>query len=222
LEPDKYKSYLNKDKSNAIFRANRAMAEFKKLRLPNRLLDVGCGTGELLKIAKENGVANLVGIDGLQEALDQCQGIQVNTLRVDLNSSGIPVDDGSFDGVTCLEVLEHLYAPQTTLREIFRVTQKGGWVIISVPNPLSYSMRVNILFGKNISDPTIIGGHIKFFRSNDLQQICQDCGFQGIKVFGIAYPTAYEKYGLLTDFLVKISPSLFSSWFFACCQKPLR
>ncbi len=214
-----YQSFLSRDMSNAVFRANKALAEFKRLKFPTRLLDVGCGSGELLRIAKNNGVQNLAGVDGVQDALEKCRDIQGETHQVDLNASGLPFSNETFDGITCLEVLEHLYAPQNTIREIFRVLEKGSYAVISVPNPFSYAVRAKVLFGSNVSDPATIGGHIKFFRSNDIRKMCLDCGFQQVEIHGLAYPTAYKKYGRLASALVKHKPDLFATWLFVCCKK---
>jgi 2-polyprenyl-3-methyl-5-hydroxy-6-metoxy-1,4-benzoquinol methylase len=217
---DKYNSFLLRDKDNAIFRGKKAMAQFKSLRWPTRLLDVGCGSGELLRIASEQGIKKLYGIDGVEDALQNCERINAETRKVDLNLSGIPFENEKFDGVTCLEVLEHLYAPQEIINEIFRVLQRGSWAIISVPNPYKYSIRLKILFGGTVSDPTTIGGHIKFFRSKDLREILTGSGFSQIRIEGVAYPTAYRKYGRFTNLFVTLMPNIFATWLFVYCQKP--
>lgn len=217
---DKYNSYLLRDKDNAIFRGKMALAQFKSLHWPTRLLDVGCGSGELLKIAAEEGIKELYGIDGVEDALLNCEGISAEVRKVDLNISCIPFENERFDGVTCLEVLEHLYAPQEVISEIFRVLQKGSWSILSVPNPFNYVTRLKVLFGGNVSDPTVIGGHIKFFRTRDLQKIFVAHGFTQIRIEGVAYPSAYKKYGRITKLLLTLMPNVFSTWLFIYCQKP--
>lgn len=170
MELKDYESFLTRDKGISIFRANFAIMQFEQRALPKHLLDVGCGGGELLRAAKERGVTKLTGVDGVQDALEQCKDIQGKIYEIDLNTQNLPFADQSFDGVTCLEVLEHLYAPQKTLAEIYRVLEDEKWAIISIPNPFTYSMRLKILFGENISDPATVGGHIKFFRRQDLKK----------------------------------------------------
>ena len=215
-----YESFLESDKINAVFRANYAIAALKNASLPNNLLDVGCGSGELLRLARAHGIPEVVGVDGVQDALDACKDISAKLYDVDLNLSGLPFQDGQFDAVTCLEVLEHLYAPQNTLKEIARVTAPGGYVVVSVPNQFNYSMRLRILLGHNISDPARIGGHIKFFRPMDLKAICEHCGFQQVKIAGLPYPTARKRYGVLAEMVIKMMPGIFATWLFAYCQKP--
>lgn len=47
--------------------------------------------------------------------------------------SEIPRDDGTFDGVLCIAVLEHVENPAKALAELYRVTKPGGFLVCSVP-----------------------------------------------------------------------------------------
>jgi SAM-dependent methyltransferase len=49
------------------------------------------------------------------------------------DASAIPVDDGGFDAVLCVEVLEHVPEPIKVLQEIARILKAGGWAFISAP-----------------------------------------------------------------------------------------
>jgi SAM-dependent methyltransferase len=49
------------------------------------------------------------------------------------DASTIPVDDGGFDAVLCVEVLEHVPEPIKVLQEIARILKAGGWAFISAP-----------------------------------------------------------------------------------------
>lgn len=141
-----YESFLSRDQSNAIYRANKALDAIQSWQLPQNLLDVGCGSGELLRLASDRGVQDVFGVDGVQDALRHSQDVPGEIHFVDLNASGLPFPDNKFDVVTCMEVLEHLYAPQQTLAEIARVTRTGGRVLVSVPNPFGYVARLRLLF----------------------------------------------------------------------------
>jgi SAM-dependent methyltransferase len=65
--------------------------------------------------------------------------------RIDFNQS-LPFDDGQFDLVYSIEVMEHLHRPYDTLRECFRVLKPGGWLIVSTPNILHLQSRFRFLF----------------------------------------------------------------------------
>ena len=95
-----------------------------------RVLDVGCGDRPYDVLLAH--AAELVGFD-----------VSANS-RADLHGSidAIPVDDGSFDVVLCLQVLEHVPNPAAAVRELRRVVRPDGRVLLSThgvypyhPNP---------------------------------------------------------------------------------------
>lgn len=102
-------------------------------------LDAGCGSGTLSRWIVGRG-AEVVGIDGAPEmvrvAEAAAQGQEyTGHLRFQVaNVTALPFSDGSFDGVLCSSVLEYADNPDSYMREIARVTKKGGTLLISVPN----------------------------------------------------------------------------------------
>jgi len=105
------------------------------IRSGDRILDAGCGTGKFfsLDFAREAG-CRLFGVD-IEEHL------KINSC-VDFRARGdlknLPFFDGSFDVVNCRLVIEHTDAPETALREFYRVLKPGGRLAILTPNLLHY------------------------------------------------------------------------------------
>ena len=83
----------------------------------------------------------------------------------------IPLQNNSIDLVICLEVLEHLRQPNHFLKEIVRLLKKDSIAVFSIPNILSFSSRVRVVWvyypTAIVSDPT----HIKFYRKKDIIKI---------------------------------------------------
>lgn len=97
----------------------------------SRVLDVGCGRGELLDRIRTSYNALCYGVDVSPKSLEEA----TNRSDPDLNlarSDGrqLPFADGSFDLITSLDVLEHIDSADKALREMTRVVRPGGRIIL--------------------------------------------------------------------------------------------
>lgn len=101
------------------------------------ILDVGCRTTELKSLLKN--YTKYLGSD-----FQESHGI----MKIDLNDK-IPLEDNSFDIVTCLDVLEHLDNPHQALRELIRFAKYS--LFITLPNMYHFSFRLRFLRGGGIS-----------------------------------------------------------------------
>lgn len=108
-------------------------------------LDVGCGTGLILRHLPEDSI----GIDLNPRNLEKVKKYApaATVIQGDIES-GLPFDDNSFRTVTCTEVLEHLLYPEKTLSEIKRVLMPGGRFIGSVPSKSPLWQLRSISFSK--------------------------------------------------------------------------
>jgi len=96
------------------------------------ILDVGCGTGAILRHLSSKSYVNLHGMDMSNYAMNRLQEYGINTKigRLPL----IPFDDGIFDLVIASEVLEHVIRRRKFVKEICRVLKPGGRALIFVPD----------------------------------------------------------------------------------------
>jgi len=94
------------------------------------ILDVGCGTGANLEMLSQFGDAE--GVDVSAEALAFCRERGLTKVRQG-EAEHLPYDDGSFDLVTGLDVVEHLDDDVAGLKEMRRVLRPGGYVLLFVP-----------------------------------------------------------------------------------------
>jgi ubiquinone/menaquinone biosynthesis C-methylase UbiE len=97
------------------------------------VLDIGCGTGFLLKAAADRA-AKTYGLDISEEALKLAgRSAPDADLRIG-NAEALPYEDGFFDHVFCLGAMEHFLDMAKGLEEMIRVTRPKGQLCVVVPN----------------------------------------------------------------------------------------
>lgn len=94
-----------------------------------RILDIGCGTGANLEMLAHYGESE--GVDVSDDALAFCR-LKGLTAQKGL-AEQLPFADETFDLTTALDVVEHLDDDVAGLKEMYRVTKKGGYSLIFVP-----------------------------------------------------------------------------------------
>lgn len=111
-----------------------------------RLLDIGAGRGEFVSVAKEEGWEP-VGIEPSESFASFAESFAgVPMYRTELKDCNFP--DSSFDAVILGAVLEHLYNPDETVKEISRILKRGGLLFVDVPNEEGLYFRVGNLYQK--------------------------------------------------------------------------
>lgn len=93
-------------------------------------LDLGCGTGNMLGLAKDRGIS-FIGIDFSLGMLKKAKEKSNGLVLADLHN--LPIRDSCVDGATNVNVLYQLERPDAFFKEVYRVLKPGGMVVISTP-----------------------------------------------------------------------------------------
>ncbi len=147
---------------------------------PLRVLELGCGTGELAaRIARVRPDAELVGLDGSGTAC-RIAAARVPTgrfLRVDLSEPLSLPDEllGFATRAVCSEVLEHLDDPGALLRCSMPFLAPGGRLVVTVPAGPRSAFDVHI-------------GHRRHFDRGRLEGLLEGAGYRDVVVRGVGFP----------------------------------
>lgn len=145
------------------------------------LLDVGCGTGEVLLAARERGW-HVQGVEPIEDASREAReerGLDVRTGT--LEESGLP--ESAHDVVSAFHVLEHIADSRAFLSSLARWARPGGWVVIEVPN---FESSIRRYHGSNWSGLRPLE-HVVHFTPDTLRAAFQRVGLRPVRVTTASY-----------------------------------
>ena len=149
----------------------------KRITSSSRVLDVGCGTGELGRSLNGNQ-CNVTGWDlKLDRAHANREAYQLLEEH-DIEKQGFGSE--KYDVIVFSDVLEHLNDPEKVLEKSRESLNAGGMILVSLPNVAYMDNRVGLLKGNwNYTDAGILDRtHLKFFTLLTAEQLLVSAGFR--------------------------------------------
>ena len=109
----------------------------------SRVLDVGCGDGELMSFLYKNITKDVRGIEISKQNVQKCISKGLTVIEGDAEKDLIQFPDSSFDIVILGQTLQAFLNPEKVLNELLRV---GKRAIVTIPNFGHWKVRLNLLF----------------------------------------------------------------------------
>ena len=170
-----------------------------------RVLDVGCGGGILAEAMAAEG-AHDTGIDLAEKPLkvaalhllESGRSVDYRLVSAEALAAEAP---GSFDLVTCMEMLEHVPDPASTVRACMQLVKPGGWVFFATLNRNPKSFLFAIVGAEYVLNLLPKGTHeyAKFIRPSELARWCRDAGLDVQDLTGMTYNPFSKVFSLGRD-----------------------
>lgn len=168
----KYNRHLNVPETT-LNRYRQLLDEFEKYRRTNKILDVGCGMGDFLAVAKEKGW-DVYGTEYTDDAIRVCKSKGISMNQGPLNVEWF--QNENFDVITSFEVIEHINNPREDMEIISRLLRKGGVFYCTTPNFNAIERRILGSKYNIIEYPE----HLCYYTKKTLKYLMNDFGLSPI------------------------------------------
>lgn len=171
-----------------------------------RVLDVGCGGGILADAMARKG-ATVTGIDLATKSLKVAQLHALEAGTPDIQYREVSVEalaeesPGSFDTVTCMEMLEHVPDPASVVHACARLVKPGGWVFFSTINRNAKAFLLAIVGAEYVLGMLPRGTHeyAKLIKPSELATACRAARLDVLQTRGMEYNPLTRRYALSGD-----------------------
>ena len=186
-------------RKNALKRKLNLIKSFKTDG--HELLDIGCGTGDFLKIVKENNwvVSGVEPDENARKIANDKTGGSVQDI-----SALLDFNEERFDVITLWHVLEHLPKLEDHIQLFQKLLKPNGRLVIAVPNYKSY----DALYYQNFWAAYDVPRHLWHFSQKGISDLLQQFGFNLVETHPMKFDSFYvsllsEKYknGFMNPFM---------------------
>ncbi|MBI29235.1 MAG: hypothetical protein CFH21_00089 [Alphaproteobacteria bacterium MarineAlpha5_Bin11] len=161
----------------------------KLIEKNRKVLDIGCGEGELIENLNKNKQSDTKGLEINGEYVRKAISKGLVVIQGDAEKDLYQYDDESFDYVILSQTLQAMYSPKSVLLEMLRI---GGKVIVSFPNFGHWKIRLKLLatgrmpITEKLPYSWYETPNIHFFTIKDFQEMCMDSNIFIEKSIGIS------------------------------------
>lgn len=176
----------------------------------SRVLELGCGKGDLLFWLKQKKQVKERGIEIRESKVVTCIEKGVSVLQGDINTEIMDYPDGAFDYAICSQTLQQVYDPVFLIQSMLRV---AGKCVVSFPNFGHYRTRTQLMFKgcapitKELPYEWYNTPNIRVLSLRDFENFARQAGFTILKKAAINTRNHH-----LQGTMVNFVPNLFATY----------
>lgn len=175
-------SQLYEVKSNDYFDNVRSEILSLLPRKINRLLEIGCGSGNTLKYIKDNYQCDWAcGVELVHEAAEIARSKVDLVIEGDIENIDLPIEPATLDVILCLDVLEHLINPWKVMSKLGVLLKSDGVIIASIPNVRNFHVILPLIFRgewKYANEGILDRTHLRFFTRSTAIKLIESSGLK--------------------------------------------
>jgi 2-polyprenyl-3-methyl-5-hydroxy-6-metoxy-1,4-benzoquinol methylase len=166
--------------------------KFEKYRKNNRILDVGCGEGWILQLARGRGW-QVYGTEFSSRAIAICSSKGIKMYSGVLNPRNI--EEKEFDVIISSETIEHINNPKEEVLNIHTLLRTGGLFYVTTPNFDSYLRRIF----RNKYDIIGYPEHLCYYTKKTLDYLLRQSGFCKVKLLTTGISISHYQFSRVAD-----------------------
>ena len=176
----------------------------------SKVLDLGCGEGELLYFLKKDKQIEGTGIERVESKVARCIEKGLSVIQGDINEEIIDYQDNTFDYVILSQTLQQVYEPSKLIQALLRIGKRG---IVSFPNFSHWKVRLQLLvtgyapITKQLPYEWFDTPNIRVITIKDFRKYSKEIGFKIIKEVAINTQSHDRSGGIIT-----FIPTLFATY----------
>lgn len=192
------------------------------LRTGTKILDVGCGTGNLGSYLQRKYSSKVTGIEIIEDNFLAASRVLHEAFLGDIESMDTSIFGSQFDYVIFSDSLEHMLEPKAVLERTRDLIAGNGHLLISMPNIRNFRVTVPLIFldrweyqDEGLLDRT----HLRFFTCTSICKLIEQCGY---KVEQVRFDLPFSsKVGILNLLTLGVFRRHLTSHYFikACLQE---
>ncbi|SFX69143.1 methionine biosynthesis protein MetW [Thermoactinomyces sp. DSM 45891] len=146
----------------------------------SRILDIGCGDGNLGSILKNHFGTEVYGVEISPQLAEKAAEKLTHVLCEDIETCSLPFEDEFFDQIILSDILQQLHDPWTTLRKLKSYLKPSGTVVARIPNVAHISILMDLLQGRwDYSDTGLLNEkHLRFFTRKEIISLFEKAGYE--------------------------------------------